>query len=131
MRPIYCYRRRPGRCRLGQWYEELRARDRARVDRILSLLAGSSDWSAHFKMLRGSHLRGIGEIIIPASRAYRLLGCERADGAGFVILLGCYHKDKVYVPHATLDTVLTIRAAYFVGEGSIHGFEEVFAKAEE
>jgi Gp49-like protein DUF891 len=50
------------------------------------------------------------------SKQYRVLGVFR-PGRQAVLLIGCYHKGKVYTPPNALDTVL--KRAKFLREGKV------------
>ena len=57
-------------------------------------------------MLRGGHLKGLGEIIIKTDVQWRLIGRYERSNETFTLTMICYHKERVYIPHDALEIAM-------------------------
>lgn len=95
----------------NEWYEDdLSDEGRYQLDALLkncSKIERLEHWLGFKRFLVGKYSdQRIWELKFRADkREYRILGVFHAsERKQVVLLLGCYHKDKVYTPRSALDT---------------------------
>jgi hypothetical protein len=101
------------------WYEALDPDAQADFDTTLGNLAGVENWLfppiAEFSRLRGKKFRQLGEIRWKTANVqHRVIGYAES-GRVFVLLIGAYHKQRVYTPHSALDEAVRRRALLRLG----------------
>jgi hypothetical protein len=95
-----------GKNRVRKWCLELSIRERAKLDRLLMVLAQQQQWrEPQFKPLSNVQA-GLGEIRWNGDqrKQLRLLGCHGPKSGQYTLLLGCNHKDNRYSPTSALET---------------------------
>jgi phage-related protein len=85
-----------GEGHISQWLSTLSHKAQAQFDNRIHHLAQLSSWSEpHFKRLVGHEK--LGEVRFKAERMqYRAIGFNWTHG--YVLTVGCYHKQKIYDP---------------------------------
>jgi hypothetical protein len=95
-----------GKNRVRNWCVELSTKERAKLDRLLMMLARQQQWTEpHYKPLSNVQA-GLGEIRWSGNqrKQLRLLGWRGPASGQYTLLLGCSHKDDRYTPTSALET---------------------------
>jgi hypothetical protein len=87
---------------IGEWYCKQHVDCRAMFDDLLDILAKKAEWQyPEFVRLED----GLGEIRWKFGKAqYRMIGCHWKDPCGYLLLIGCTHKQRVYNPPDAIGT---------------------------
>jgi phage-related protein len=110
-----------GRNVIEDWYKGLLAQEQSDFRALIRILAKTQQWQEPaFKRLRGKY-QGMGEIRFTSERkAHRVIGFVWPKPRQFTMLIGCFHKQRVYTPTNALDTALQRKKFLEQGQGSIH-----------
>jgi hypothetical protein len=81
---------------IAEWYCEVSVEARAMFDALLEILSKKAEWRMpEFKRLDG----GLGEIRWQCDKTqHRVIGCRWKAPNGYLLLVGCTHKQQVYKP---------------------------------
>jgi phage-related protein len=111
-----------GRNVIQDWYDRLLMRERADFDAFIRILAKTAEWKyPDFRWLQGKKYRGIGEIRFDSEKkAHRVVGYFSLTSHQYVMLIGCFHKQRVYTPANALDTAVQRKKLLEQGRGGIH-----------
>jgi hypothetical protein len=95
-----------GKNRVREWCRQLSTKERAKLDRLLMMLARQQQWTEpHYKALSNVQA-GLGEIRWNGNqrKQLRLLGWRGPNSGQYTLLLGCSHKQDRYTPTSALET---------------------------
>jgi hypothetical protein len=108
-----------GRDKIEQWYQDLSAQEQADADVFIANQRGIAKWELpSYRYL----FDGIGELRWPsAQKQHRLLGYF--DGATWIALVGCTHKQRVYTPRDCLNTARKRKGKLSRGEAKTVEFD--------
>jgi hypothetical protein len=101
---------------IAEWYCGLSIDARAMFDDILDVLSKQAEWKyPQFKRLED----GLGEIRWKCdNKQHRVIGCWWKTPHGFLLLIGCFHKQNVYNPPDAIETAAKRRRGLqFGGKG--------------
>jgi len=116
-----------------EWYDAQDANVQAEFDIVLSLLAGTKEWTDSsrtrslvkaFGVLTGKHA-GLCELRFytlskpSTKRRFRPAGIWRPDDREFIILLVCEKSGRIYTPLNAFDTALKYKSELEQGRGYI------------
>src|ERR1035438_4236115 len=117
MRRFLDFKSAAGNNLLSEWYCQQSFDCRAMFDSLLEVLGKSKEWKyPEFKFLDD----GIGEIRWNAGKVqHRVMGCSWKDPHGYLLLIGCTHKQNIYSPPDALATAKKRRnGPLYQGKGS-------------
>jgi len=103
---------------IAAWYCRQSAECRASFDDLLDILCKKAIWSEpEFKRLDN----GLGEIRWKSGGVqHRVIGCAWKNPPGYLLLIGCTHKQIVYSPPNAIQTAdKRRRGILFQKEGSV------------
>jgi Phage derived protein Gp49-like (DUF891) len=110
-----------GRNVIADWYTGLLAQEQSDFQALMRILAKTRQWHRGAFKLLGRQYRGLGELRFDSERkAHRVIGCFGPALGQFTMLIGCFHKQRVYTPANALDTALRRKRFLERGEGSVH-----------
>jgi hypothetical protein len=110
-----------GRNVIADWYTGLLAQEQSDFQALMRILAKTRQWHRGAFKLLGGQYRGLGELRFDSERkAHRVIGCFGPALGQFTMLIGCFHKQRVYTPANALDTALRRKRFLERGEGSVH-----------
>lgn len=106
---------------ISKWYAGLSAPAKVKFDDLLEILSKTQNWQwPEYKVLRGKHLKGLSELRFSADkREYRVIGFFKPLCNHYVLLIGCFHKGKIYEPPSTLETALQRKVDVETGKGGL------------
>ncbi len=87
----------------ANWHGQRNAAVKGRHAAVMRILSCGHWRGPHFKLLRGEHLRGLGEIRITGEVQWRLIGHRDMNRDSFTLVMICQHKDSVYQPRDAFD----------------------------
>jgi hypothetical protein len=110
-----------GRNVIQDWYAGLLMRERTDFDAFIRLLARTAEWRyPDFRWLRGKKYRGLGEIRFESEKKeHRVIGYFNLVPRQYIMLIGCFHKQRIYTPANALDTALQRKKLIEQGEGTL------------
>jgi hypothetical protein len=110
-----------GRNVIADWYAGLQTQEQSDFKALMRILAKTRQWhSGAYKPL-GKQYPGLGELRFYSQRkAHRVIGYFGPGRGQFTMLIGCFHKQKVYTPANALGTALQRKSFLERGEGSVH-----------
>jgi len=87
---------------IAEWYCRQSTDCRAAFDDLLDILSKKATWSEpEFKRLND----GLGEIRWKSGKVqYRVIGCAWKHPPGYLLLIGCTHKQRIYNPPDAIAT---------------------------
>lgn len=103
---------------IAEWYCGIPVGSRAMFDDLLETMAKVSGWrKPSFKTLGD----GLGEIRWTyEKKQYRVVGCWWKDPGGYLLLIGCTHKQAIYDPPDAIKTAdKRRRGIQFTRTGSV------------
>src|SRR5579872_5956125 len=101
---------------IAEWYSGLSVDAKAMFDALLDVLSKKAEWKyPEFKRLED----GLGEIRWKCDdKQHRVIGCWWKNPHGYLLLVGCFHKQRVYNPPDALETAnRRRRGLQFEGKG--------------
>ena len=107
-----------------EWYSSQSEETRDQVDGILKNCHNVEDhhqWLAFKRFLKGEYASSkIWEMRFKSEkREYRILGIFGTKRKEAILLMGCYHKDGNYTPHAALDIAFQRATNFKLGKGRV------------
>jgi phage-related protein len=110
-----------GRNMIADWYARLLKQAQSDFMTLIRILAKTRQWKdPAFKHLKSKY-QGMGEIRFTSERKeHRVIGFRWPGPQQFTMLIGCFHKQRVYTPANALDTALQRKRFLEQGEGSVH-----------
>jgi hypothetical protein len=112
------FRSAAGNNLIAAWYCAQSVECRAMFDSLLDTLSEMREWRyPEFKRLDD----GLGEIRWQEGKVqHRVIGCWWKQPSGFLLLIGCTHKQKIYSPPDALATAdARRRGLLFQNKGSV------------
>lgn len=105
---------------IADWYAGLLTQEQSDFKAFMRILAKTREWRyPAFKWLTGKKYRELGELRFESEKkAHRVIGCLGPGAKQFTMLIGCFHKQRVYNPANALDTALQRKKLLEQGEGS-------------
>jgi len=96
------YKSPAGNNLIAEWYCRISVEARAMFDDLLDVLSKKAIWSyPDFKRLDD----GLGEIRWKCDKKqYRVIGCSWKEPQGYLLLIGCTHKQDIYDPPDAIGT---------------------------
>jgi len=87
---------------IAEWYCGVSVECRAMFDTLLENLGKQAEWKyPDYKSLGD----GLGEIRWKCDKKqHRVIGCRWTNPSGFLLLIGCTHKDQIYDPPDAINT---------------------------
>jgi hypothetical protein len=104
---------------IAEWYCDISVDARAMFDTLLDVLAKEAVWKyPEFKPLDD----GLGEIRWKCdNKQHRVIGCRWKVPSGYLLLIGCTHKQKIYSPPDAIATAdKRRRGLVFKKEGFVY-----------
>lgn len=104
---------------IADWHARLLKQEQSDFITLVRILARTQQWKGPaFRRLGGEH-QGMGEIRFTSERkAHLVIGFVWPSPQQFTMLIGCFHKQRVYTPANALDTALQRKRFLERGEGS-------------
>jgi hypothetical protein len=103
---------------IADWYCRQSVDCRVAFDDLLDILSKKANWSEpEFKRLQA----GLGEIRWKVDDVqHRVIGCAWKNPHGYLLLIGCTHKQRVYSPPDAIETAdRRHRGIVFQGKGGV------------
>jgi hypothetical protein len=103
---------------ISEWYCSQPVECRAMFDDLLDILAKKAAWKyPEFKRLEN----GLGEIMWRFGKVqHRMIGCSWKAPSGYLLLIGCTHKQDIYNPPDAIETAdKRRRGLLFERKGSV------------
>jgi len=109
-----------GRNVIADWHAGLLRQEQSDFLAVIRILAKMQHWRGRaFKPLKGPY-QGMGEIRYTSERKeHRVIGFVWPSAQQFTMLIGCFHKQRVYHPTNAFNTALQRRKFLEQGKGSI------------
>jgi hypothetical protein len=109
-----------GRNVIDDWYKRLLRQEQSDFMALIRILAKTREWKdPAFKQLKGKY-QGMGELRFTSERkAHRVIGVVWPRPRQFTMLIGCFHKQRVYTPANALDTAFQRKGFLERGKGSV------------
>jgi phage-related protein len=109
-----------GRNMIADWHARLLRQEQSDFIALIRILAKTRQWKdPAFKQLKGKY-QGMDELRFTSERkAHRVIGFVWPSSQQFTMLIGCFHKQRVYTPANALDTALQRRKFLEQGKGSV------------
>jgi|SRR6266850_2921146 len=109
-----------GRNVIDDWYKRLLRQEQSDFRALIRILAKTRQWKyPALKQLKGKY-QGMDELRFTSERKeHRVIGLVWPNPQQFTMLIGCFHKQRVYTPANALDTALQRKRFLERGEGSI------------
>jgi len=107
-----------GNNQITEWYCRQPVDCRVMFDDLLDILAKKAEWGyPEFKNLGN----GLGEIRWKFGKVqHRIVGCDWKSPPGYLLLMGCTHKQEIYSPPGAIDTAdKRRRGLLFERKGSV------------
>ena len=109
-----------GRNVIDDWYTGLLTQEQSDFKALLRILAKTRQWPRGAFKLLGRPYPGLGELRFESQkRALRVIGCFGPGPWQFTMLIGCFHKQRVYTPANALDTAMQRKRLLARREGSV------------
>jgi hypothetical protein len=110
-----------GRNVIADWYAGLQTQEQSDFKALMRILAKTHQWHGGAYKPLGKQYLGLGELrFYSEKKAYRVIGYFGPSRGQFTMLIGCFHKQRVYTPASALDTALRRKRFLERGEGSVH-----------
>ena len=121
------FRSPSGNNQIAKWYADLDPREQADFDTLIKILGNSEKWdSKDCASISGKKYQGLSELRFKqCDKQHRVIGFANKDTHEYMLLIGCFHKDKVYKPPGALDQAVKRRNQVNSGEASICDHEEI------
>lgn len=103
---------------IAEWYCRQHVEGRAMFDDLLEILAKKAEWKyPEFKRLED----GLSEIMWRFGKVqHRMIGCHWKEPSGYLLLIGCTHKQTIYSPPDAIGTAgKRRRGLLFERKGSV------------
>jgi hypothetical protein len=109
-----------GRNVITDWHAGLLRQEQSDFLAVIRILAKMQPWRGRaFKILTGKY-QGMGEIRFTSERKeHRVIGFVWPSPRQFTMLIGCFHKQRVYHPANAFDTALQRKKFLEQGKGSV------------
>jgi hypothetical protein len=109
-----------GRNLIADWYARLLRQEQSDFMVLIRILANTRQWPRGAYRPLGKQYSGLGELRFTSERKeHRVIGCFGPAAGQFTMLVGCFHKQRVYTPANALDTAIQRRRFLERGEGSV------------
>jgi len=120
-RPIRCYVSPAGRNKVEQWLDELAPQRQMDARSFMDVMAKVADWTMpDYRSLKG--YANLGELRWTSEKTeHRLIGFFQHGG--WIAVMGCTKKGKVYSPADALDTADKRRRQILNREAGIEPYE--------
>jgi hypothetical protein len=124
------YESQNGRKAINDWRRNLpQGPFRARLDAFLKMLAKMDEWNPpHIKAIQGQENAGLSELRWTAGKTeHRIVGYRLEDNAEgvhrYLMLIGCTHKQRNYIPPEALKSARTRRNEIRKGTATISEYQ--------
>lgn len=103
LKPILCYVSPLGNNKIAEWYADLSAAEKADADEFIKDMRCTAEWKMPDYRPRLREHKRLGELRWTSEKKeHRLVGYLK--GGSFIALIGCTHKQNIYMPANALET---------------------------